>query len=413
MSKAIGEIISGILTIIVLNILLAELAFAPIEVRESSVMGFIMWLFIFSIIWCFVNAVVNIVAAIITKTEPLKLAEINRRVGAIEEKIKNVQFAPSAAAYPAGIAAASAAPPRTDESVKKASKKTRGVVIAVVAIIIVAAIAAGLVLFAFNAPATPGAASPEQAFNSFLDRMNARDAAGVVAKTIWILGSNSSDYVTQVNQMLSQGVGSITLVSGPTVYTEQMMNASEQSAVAARVAAIESIYGVDITEFVVVAFTLTVSSPNGTMTITERTPAVLIDDLWYIDPEELFSRDGGDGDGDGGNQPIEVSISVNGPMGGNRTLIVTGVYNTSSLSTNDVFVEVKDSTSAVILSSRQLSSMISGDNYSGVVFNDNAMTSTLDVGDEFLLDEAIFAPSSELRLTNAAGDVTYADFFIA
>jgi hypothetical protein len=415
MAKAVGEIISGIMTILILNMLLAQLAFAPIEIRESSIMNFVMWLFIFVIIWCFTNAAVNIVAAIRTKKEQLKIAEISRRVEAIEKNIQNLQFSPVAAGFAAGAAAAPIAPPMTGEAAKKASKKTKVAVIAVVAILIVAAIAVALVLFAFSGPATPGAASPEQAFNSVVDYMNSGNAAGVVSKSIWALGSNSSDVVTELNQKIfSQGSIHISIISGPTVFTLQMLNSTEKGEMDARVSSIETAWGVDVTEYSVIAFTMNVTMQQGTKEISERILCVLVDEKWYLDIEDMFGGDGdgGDGDGDGETPPIEISLSVNGPMGGNWTLMVMGVYNTSSLSTNDVFIEVKNSTSAVILSSRSLGSMISGDNYSGVVFNDNSMTNILNNGDEFLLDETIFAPGSEFRLTDSSGSTTYADYFL-
>ena len=279
--RAAGQIVSGVLLIIALIWLLIDFGSMPEIIGKPSIWGFITMLFIFLIVWCFLSAAVNIVSGIITKKEPVRLSDVSKRIDALDKSIDSMGRIPTAAMPPQ---------PKTDEDLKEGSKKTKARVIVVIAIFVIAAIVFALVFVAFNTPPEQGAASPEQAFNAFIDRINAHDAQGAVGKTFWALASNSSDYVTMVNQSLSSWFVSAYRVSGPTVFSEQMLNSTENGQISSRAGEIENELGVDVTEYVVIAFELSVSVTQGSMTISDRIPCVLVNEKWYLDVENLLKE---------------------------------------------------------------------------------------------------------------------------
>jgi len=302
----------------------------------------------------------------------------------------------------AGISTTAPAP-KSPQPVEKASKKGKAVAIAVVAIIIVAAIAVGLVLFAFSGPPEQGAASPEQAFNSFIDSLNRGDAEDAIAKTVFTFDENSAEYIEGLSQNLAGA--HLTLLSGPNIFSEQMMNATEKVEIAARVAEIESKYGVDVTEFSVAAFRASVSSLQGSMTIEERLPCVLIEGKWYIDAKKLFDDQGPDGDEGGPDQPIQVSLSNGGQTPeGNWTIVVVGVTSDQTLQTTAVYLEVKNSTGDIKINLVQLTG-----SYSDVIFDDGDPMGELNTGDNFILDGIVFDAGSRLTLKDSSGETVYGE----
>jgi len=399
-AKGASQIVIGVLLLITLFILLDKLTLAPQQVRDSSLMGLITMLIIFVIVWCFVSAAVSIIAGFIGKKQVATLTDIGKRIDDLEKNLQSASFITAAAAGSAAI--------KPEEKMEKSSKKVKVAVAAVVVILVIAAIAAGLVLFAFNTPPSPGGETPEQALNTFLDRMNLKDADGAVGQTVWTLADNRSDYVSMLDTMLSSGFNHATITSGPDKFLKSDLNSTERAEKDARINYLESKYNVDVLDYVVFEFELSVSitGQTGPMTVSARMPCVLIEDKWYIDAESMFN-DGGNG-GNGGGQ-IEVKVSKNGPSGGNWTVSVDSVSNTSSLSTSQVYLEVMNSTGVVILQSKQLSSMTPGVYDNGVLYQDIANSGELDQSDEFVLDEAIYGPGSTFRLTDQPGSTTFAE----
>jgi len=405
-SRGVLLIISGIFMISVLNEFQINIRMAPSFVRDTATIEFITMLIYYSIVSSFVYAAVSIVASFISKNKGMSLSTLNKRVNALDKNLYMMNWPASSAGMMSATPAMMSAIP-----VEKASKKGKAIVIAVVAILIIAVVAIGLVMFAFNGSPEPGAASSEQAFNTFLDRMNAGDAQGAIGKTVFTLASNSSDYVSMLDQMLSSGSVHISLVSGPTVFSEQMINSTEKAYMNDRVAEIESSYGVDVTEYSVIAFKISVSRPGGSDTISERMPCVLIDGKWYLDVRELFSNGGSNG-GDGGNQnDVKVILRNDGSNNGNWTIAVIGIENAMGpVADTQVYLKVirADSTTVTF----QLSSMNSGDPFNGIVFNDIPPMGELNSGDKFLLDETTYTVGSELKLTDSSGSIVYADLMI-
>lgn len=389
--KGASQIVTGIILIIALFMLMDKLTSAPQEVQESAIIGFFIMSIVFVIVWCFVSATVSIIGGFIGKKQNFTLTEIAKRVDALESNLRSASLLPAAGTGPAtGL---------SEEGGKRSSKKTKVLVAAVVAIIIVAAIAGGLVLFAFSGPPAAGASTPEQAFNTFVDRLNLKDANGAVGQTVWTLGSNRSNYVDQMDAMLS-GFNHADITNGPHKILKNQLNGTEFAEMNARMDYLEGVYNIDIFDFVVLTFDLTVSTDNGSMTVAGRVPCVLIQDKWYLDVDRLFN-----GNDNGGNS-ITVTASKSGPSGGNWTVTVNGVTGTSSLSCSNVYIEVKNSTGIVVLQTH-LNLMNPGTYYSGVEFQDAPGTGALNQDDTFVLDEAIYGPGSNLKLLDQPNGSVY------
>lgn len=402
-AKAAGLIIFGIILIFSLDEYQTGIQMAPSFVRDSVTMQFISMLMIYSIAGTFVSAAVNIAAGFIGKSKGMSLSQVNKKVNALDRRIQALNWQTS----PLGMMSATPVMMNAAQP-DKASKKGKAAVIAVVAILIIAVLAVGLFMFGSGGSPAPGADSAEQAFNSFLDRMNLGDAQGAIGKTVFTFASNSSDYVTMLDQMLSQGSIHLTLISGPTVFSQQMINATEKADVEARVAEIESAYGVTVTEYSVIAFKISVSMPGGSDTISQRMPCVLIKDKWYLDAKQLFSNRGDNGNGNG-NPKIEVFLNKNIMPGGNWSLIVSGLNNTNSIPNSQVYLEIKDSYGGIMFS-KSLNSMTTGVPDSGIIFNDASSTGNLDQGDGFVLDGSIYVSGSEfILMKDLSGSTVYAD----
>jgi len=409
-SRGVLLIISGIFMISVLNEFQINIRMAPSFVRDTATIEFITMLIYYSIVSSFVYAAVSIAAGFISKNKGMSLSTLNKRVNALDKNLYMMNWPTSSAGMMSATPAMMGAMP-----VEKASKKGKMAVIAVVAILIIAAVAIGLVMFAFNGSPEPGAASSEQAFNTFLDRMNAGDAQGAIGKTVFTFASNSSDYVDMLDQMLSSSSIHMTLISGPTVYNEQMLDPTEKANVSARVAEIESTYGIDVTEFTVIAFKISVSTPDGQQTISERMPCVLVEGKWYLDVKELFSNRGDNGNGDGngnGNPKIQVFLNNNFMPDGNWYLTVSGLNNTQLLPDSDVYLDILNGSDNGQMFSRQLSSMMTNVFYSGVMFNDGASAGEIDQGDEFIIDGGAYPSGSKFVLRDPSDSVTYAEVIL-
>ena len=296
---------------------------------------------------------------------------------------------------------------------RKKSRKGLGIVITIVVVIIAVIILVPTVIIPFLSQGFggggqgQGATTPAQAFNSFIDSMNAHNAQGMVEKTIWALTSNSSDYVPIVNQRISSGFTSANIVSGPTVFSEQALNNTEKGEMNTRINEIENELGVNVTEYVVIAFELSVSITQGSMTVSERVPCVLVNEKWYLDVEHMFNNQN-----NGGPTQIQVAMNKIGPFGGNWTLTVINIDGAQSIPTSDIRIEARNSNGDVILPLTQLSGMTTGNNYSGVVFIDISSPDELDLTDSFIIDEAVFGPGSELKLTDPSGNNLYADVWL-
>lgn len=395
-AKGVSQIVVGIILLITLLMLLERLSAAPQEIRDSSIMGFFTMGIIFVIVWCFVSAAVSIIAGFIGKERIATLADIAKRVDGLEAKLRTANMLPAAGAESLSV--------MPDEKKAKSSKRIKIAVAAVIVIIIVAAIAGGLVLFAFNASPAPGAATAEQAFNTFVDRMNSKDAAGVVGQTIWTLSDNKSDYIGDVSDKMSQGFIHVDITDGPDKILKNQLNASARASTDARIDYLEGFYNIDIFDYVVLEFELSISISGeaNPMTVKGMMPCVLIEDKWYLDADQLFNS----GNNGGG---ISVMTTKSGPSGGNWTVTVDSVSGTSNLATSEVYVDVTNSTGAPILSHKQLSTFMPGVYSNGVSFNDGQPTGQLASSDSFLIDSATYEAGSHFKLTGQSSGDVYLD----
>lgn len=405
--KATMEIIIAVVLIILLSMLLREIStHAPAEVRNSVTAAFITWLFIFVIIWCFVVAAVNIVASIIGRAGKLSVTNLEERIEALDRRISAGQSAQAAGVTSGGPPGSYEPAPPPPDDMKKASKKIKLAVIAVIVILVIAGLAIGLVLFAFSSPPA-GGTTPDQAFNTFIDRMNAKDANGAIGQTVWTFSPDRGKYVDGFDQNISNGTFHVTVVSHQ-IIQKQALNATARAEMDKQRDDLQQQLNISISDYVVIDFTVTVQTDQGTMNQSQMMECVQVDDKWYLVFE--FSEQGPSGPA--GSSPIEVSLSK-ANMTGNWTVGVTNVANASTpLPTSGVFIEVRYAINGTVALSMQLSSMTGGTYYNGTQFNDMNNIGQLDSGDNFKLDSSMYFDGTELKLTDSGGTVVYADVIL-
>jgi flagellin-like protein len=92
----------------------------------------------------------------------------------------------------------------------------------------------------------------------------------------------------------------------------------------------------------------------------------------------------------------------------NWTLRVVTVSGTTHASLADVFILVTNPDMSVALPSRAISDMTPGSYYNGVRYIEAMTADTLNAGDYFTLDRALFASGTTVSLFDSGGTTTYA-----
>ena len=272
-SKAIFEIAIAIILMIFGT---KALQFLPAQAQIYDMFWFMYILLWFIIIVCLVFAFVNIAQSMIGKQTRYKLDDITEKLESIENRLGSGNYVlnptPSDAIVP---------PP--PEDLDRPSKRTVIVVLAVTAALLSVAGIAGFVVFGIQQlPA--GGQSPEQAFDQLISAMNNKNAVGVVDQTLLAFSDNQnrSQAIGEIQQMLSSLNSFHVTVNYRNVIQKMDLTQAERDNITSMIGDIEQALSVDIADYCVIEYNITVSMDQGQMFQQDRMPAFLINGAWYL-----------------------------------------------------------------------------------------------------------------------------------
>jgi flagellin-like protein len=109
------------------------------------------------------------------------------------------------------------------------------------------------------------------------------------------------------------------------------------------------------------------------------------------------------------DQKIGAIVFEKGSTSTNWTLRVVTISGTTQASLSDVVILVLNPDMSIALSSRPISDLTPGTYYNGVRYIEAVAADTLNAGDYFTLDRALFGIGTTVSLFDSSGTTTYAE----
>lgn len=272
-AKAVFEIIIAVVILIFGSRVLFGVI--PADGQDTASFGLMVALLWFAVIWCIVAAVANIAKSLLPEPRHT-ISGLSERIEKLDKKLTDMGLeAPEAEIIP----------PSPEELKRAKTRKIAFAAITIAVMVIIASIGVFFMLAKMNAGAPAGGATPEDTLTALIERMNAKDAAGVVSLTVYAFGNTSvrAHAVQQIEQLFIQaGSAFHVTLTDHQIKMDSDMNASEQQNVAVTVGEIQNHTSIQVQDSCLVYYTMNITMTDGSMEMSNDMVGVKIDNAWYM-----------------------------------------------------------------------------------------------------------------------------------